>query len=143
MEQAARLRRIWRRDNKQRRRRLGMSGPTEATSWLDETNGPLEFAVMKKLVGDIEKHGYVRNDGIDGDVSAVAMIDTDNTTRFIIRSGKHRIAAVSALGIDTVPLRLNARNCVRLSEVEFWPSVQKGRLTAKQAREVFERIFLS
>lgn len=62
--------------------------------------------------------------------------------RFRISQGHHRIAALAALGYETITLQLEFRNTIRRSEVEWWPAVRQGWFTRKEAVTVFDRIFM-
>ncbi|MCG5526261.1 hypothetical protein LRB11_15195 [Ectothiorhodospira haloalkaliphila] len=84
---------------------------------------------------------YERNSGSDGDITGLLMLHEEGW--FIhVQSGQHRTAALAALGVDKVPVRLFFRlpMVVRREEVDYWPNVSNGLFSAHQALIVFDRM---
>jgi hypothetical protein len=63
--------------------------------------------------------------------------------RVLVGSGKHRLAALSALGTQLIPVRVGttARATIDLADAASWPNVRTGTYTLEQATQVFERMF--
>jgi hypothetical protein len=72
---------------------------------------------------------------IDYDVSVVYLVDGD-TRRWYAVAGRHRLAVMSALGADRVPVSVSA--VVRRDEAEIWPQVAAGIFTPEAALGVFD-----
>lgn len=56
-------------------------------------------------------------------------------------SGKHRIAALAALGHDLVPLQIGPGVPVRRNECRAWPNVANRTFSESEALDVFDRYF--
>ena len=103
--------------------------------------GALEFQALARLAEDIQKRGYIRSDGHDGDITAVPLIDIRRGVRFLVRGGKHRIAVLTALGFEHVALRTRFVRAPRVEEADHWPHVKDRLFTREQAVFLFKRIF--
>jgi hypothetical protein len=103
--------------------------------------GELEFRTLVQLTESIRKKGYLRSDGPDGDILGTPLIDPVKGVRFLVWTGKHRIAVLAALGFEYVPLRISFVRAPRLTEAAYWPHVRNGLFTREQATTLFDRIF--
>jgi hypothetical protein len=103
--------------------------------------GELEFRTLVQLTESIRKKGYLRTDEPDGDVLGTCLIDPVKGVRFLVWTGKHRIAVLAALGFEYVPLRISFVRAPRLTEAAYWPHVRNGLFTLEQATSLFDRIF--
>lgn len=129
-------------DNRSRGRDLSFEHGASEFGPVSPDKGRLEFETLKLLVEKVQRRGYRRHDGPDGDIFALPLIDRTNRVRFLIRGGKHRMAVVAALGYETVSLRLLLNKAPpRLQEVQYWPRVRSGVYSAAQAEDVFQSIF--
>lgn len=62
----------------------------------------------------------------------------------LLNGGQHRAASLSALGHETIPVRLtspSSASIIRRDDVDFWPYVRTGLFSRETALEVFDRIF--
>jgi hypothetical protein len=129
--------------------RLGLEASRlEGNLYFGPVSGAFGEAVFARLVGVLEsirRHGF--NPERHGHMTAGVLVH-DGQHRFEIRSGKHRLAALAALGIDRVPVRVcpqvygsHQPALVRREEVERWPNVRSGIFTTAEALRVFDTIF--
>lgn len=87
--------------------------------------------------------GAVENDESFVDIGAPLVADdkaTDGAHRAIVETGRHRMAALAALGHETAPVWLPSK-VVRREEVSAWPGVVAGVFTRKDALAIFGRLF--
>ncbi len=100
----------------------------------------LEVWRLKRLVASVKAAGYrpPRNDGVRGQ-----LLHAHGETRFLIRSGFHRVAVLSALGHDAVPARFasHAQRLMTLDQLPTWPLVRQGLFTRREAELLVERLF--
>lgn len=106
---------------------------------VSQAKGDLEFARAIGVYDSIRKHGYRRHNSVGGDIIGSILV-SDVGVRILIESGHHRIAALAALGVKKVPVRMSPF-LVRRAEVESWPNVRRGLFTVDAALDVFDRIF--
>jgi hypothetical protein len=127
------------RENIERGAGLGIAhGDSVGPNALEK--GTLEFQALARLADSIRKKGYVRDSGKDGDISGTPLIDSEGEARYLVRRGKHRIAVLTALGFERVPVRFGLK-ALRPNEASHWPRVRDGLFTREQAVNLFERIF--
>lgn len=111
-------------------------GPT------DQRKVAIEAHRLMKLLRSIVANGYARSDDPGGDTEGVVLVNdsaADSERRWMCTRGQHRAAVATAVGIDSIPIRV--RVVVRRSEVESWPAVLDGTFVADDALRVFDRIF--
>ncbi len=87
----------------------------------------------------IAEHGYQRHDGPDGDVRATALVDDNGGWRWLITAGNHRASAAAALGMSSIPVRVNL--VISRADVRHWRGVGAGLYSVPQALAVFDRYF--
>lgn len=104
--------------------------------------GEIEFFRLMQVVQSIKEKGYKRSNNFDGDIIGQLMVHDDRFIVFI-RSGNHRIAALSALGYETIPIRIHANNqsIINRSRAGNWFNVRNNTFSLSEALEVFDRIF--
>lgn len=123
------------------------------------------------VVASIRKRGFRQYTILDGFPRIYTVVDRDNRQRHVIRDGQHRIAALSHLGHESVlacyeadfwtpsrayrmlsrasrPHKSPVKNLasktpriVRAAEVDTWPHVREGRITAHDALVYFDHMF--
>ena len=107
---------------------------------VSREKGELEFRVLARLSENIQRRGYVRSNRPDGDIIAVPLVDRGEV-RYVVRSGKHRTAVLTALGFERVTLRVSFVGAPRSAEADCWPHVKDGLFTHEQALALFQRLF--
>lgn len=127
-------------DNRQRGERLGIEAGLGLAGPVDPRKGELEFNALKAVAESIKLRGYQRHDGQDGDITGTALI-SDGEVRILVRSGKHRIAALDALGYKLVPIRIKFKRPARPEEVQHWPHVRDGMFKVDEALDIFRHVF--
>ena len=123
------------------------------------------------VVASIRKRGFRQYTILDGFPRIYTVVDQDNRQRHVIRDGQHRIAAISHLGQESVlacyeadywtpskayrllsrairPTKGPAENpasvtprIVRAADVENWPHVREGRISAPDSLAYFDHMF--
>ncbi len=101
----------------------------------------LETRRLFQVARSIEKHGY-RMFGLRAHIAGHFM-QTEDQMRFFVRGGKHRAAALTALGFKHVPVRMRDTwpRVVSRNQVRFWPLVKSGEMSASTACGIFDRYF--
>lgn len=102
----------------------------------------LEAERLVNVYHGISEQGYLRDDSKDGDIAGVALFSQGDYV-VLITKGHHRIAALTSLGYDSVPVRfgLDRVSFVHREHAARWLGVHRSGYTAEQAIEVFDRIF--
>ncbi|MNL59036.1 hypothetical protein D3C87_1827260 [compost metagenome] len=98
-----------------------------------------EFRRLTGIYDAIAREGYRRSDAPDGDIKGVVLVGGDGF-RVLVTAGHHRASALTALGKDTAPIRID-NPVVRRSEAGAWPNVRSGLFSEAQALAVFDRLF--
>jgi len=98
----------------------------------------IETHRLIKLMVSIQKNGFIQE---NDDVVGGFVLSEGDKWRWYVQGGQHRAAVMAALGYDHIPVCV--RQIVRREDVCFWPSVQSGIYTEKQALIVFDRLFRS
>lgn len=99
----------------------------------------VEVERLHKIMQSIRRNGFVRHDYDDGDVRADILVDAAGHWRWLVKTGQHRAAALSAFGFLTLPIR--AETIVCRDEVEFWPQVIAGNYSRQVALQIFDNVF--
>lgn len=100
--------------------------------------GGLEFERYRNAAEYIAEFGFIPSLG--GYIGVEILADR---SRWVaqVQSGLHRVAIVSALGIDPVPVAISVRPMlVRREDCLSWPGVRSGLFTPDEATMVFDRI---
>jgi hypothetical protein len=100
----------------------------------------LEHARLTQIVASIAADGYLPDRF--GDITGYVLVRR-NEFRFLVRGGKHRAAALAALGWSYLPVRFKPGwvRAVLPERLNEWPMVRAGRIAAAPARQIFERYF--
>jgi len=126
-------------ENKVAGYRLGIEG---GWSWLGPTGikkTKIEANRLLALLKSIKLKGYKRSNEIDGDIIANILIGEKDNWVWQSISGQHRASILSALGYETVYVRIN--KFIRREDVEHWPNVVNGFYTKQEALKIFDMIF--
>lgn len=87
----------------------------------------------------IRANGYQRSDEGDGDVKATALINERHEWRWLITAGNHRASAAAALGMKSIPIRVNL--VISRADVNYWKHVTDGLYNPEDALYVFDNFF--
>jgi len=101
----------------------------------------LETRRLAAVAQSIDKRGY-RQPPLAAHIAGHFM-QSDDEVRFFVRGGKHRAAALTALGFDHVPVRMRDTwpRVVCRDQAVRWPLVQCGAMSEAFARRIFDRHF--
>ena len=99
--------------------------------------GELEYERLVTVYDSLKANGYDRR---HGDI-VVTLLQRDGELRFGVEHGNHRVAAMAALGYDTIPARyVNVRRIDR-AEAPHWPQVRRGFWDVQSATAYFDHLF--
>lgn len=100
--------------------------------------GRIEYDRLTDVYDSIATSGYDRSLG--GDI-VVSAYKRESEYRFGIEHGNHRVAAMSALGYDTIPARYVNVRLRTLNEADCWPQVRRGLWDRDSAIAYFDHLF--
>ncbi|HKL53898.1 MAG TPA: hypothetical protein VJ902_08060 [Wenzhouxiangellaceae bacterium] len=120
---------------------LGAEHGTSYYGPCTEAKVDLETRRLCRVARSIEKHGY-RPSGLHTHIAGHFMQAKDQV-RFFVRGGKHRAAALTALGFEHVPVRMRDTwpRVISRDQACHWPLVHRGEMSASVARKIFDRYF--
>jgi ubiquinone/menaquinone biosynthesis C-methylase UbiE len=100
----------------------------------------LEFERLRSVRASIQQHGYRPEQY--GDITG-QFLRSGGEYRFFVRGGKHRAAALAALGYERLPVTFKAGwpRAVSLETSAEWPLVREGSVDESLARAAFLRYF--
>lgn len=107
---------------------------------MTDTMGEFEFQRLSFISGSIASNGYKVSD-FRSYPTGNLMLTKNNEWAVLIDDGNHRVSALGVYHYAKTPIVLNPSKTIRWSDAESWPAVQQGAMTAKEARQVFDRIF--
>jgi hypothetical protein len=102
----------------------------------------LEVERLRRLSLSMTENGYRRSDARTGDILGMVLWwpgRQEDSWRWIVHDGHHRAAVASAVGLDTIPLRVV--RLVRRDEAAAWPNVLSGLFSLEAALEIFDGQF--
>ena len=106
---------------------------------VSEDKIKLEVDRLFTALDSIRRLGYDRNYGPGGDIGAKFLFDENGEWRWLISPGNHRIAIVSALGYNEIPVM--AKSVVFRRDVDVWPNVLSGLYSRSGALKYFDNLF--
>jgi hypothetical protein len=102
--------------------------------------GQIEYGRLCNVFESIKSNGFKRSPGWDGDIGGFLLRRGDDY-RFVISFGHHRLAAVAALGYETVPVKIIHPVVVDRRDAPHWPQVKHGVWTQAEALRYFDHLF--
>jgi len=117
-----------------------------------QAHGPISQEKFKSekrrldiILNSIRKKGY-RPDLFEGHIRGYFLIDDfsfNNEEIFLVTGGQHRIATLSYLGIQLVPVQFepNFPRCIKLSDIDDWPLVKSNSMDKEIAKIIFKSYF--
>jgi len=105
---------------------------------VDEQKLSVEARRIHSLMTSLKANGHQRHNGHDGDIRGIMLRAPNDEWCWQVAGGEHRAAALSALGFETVPLRVI--QIVDRKDVDIWPGVISGVFSREAALSVFDRI---
>lgn len=99
-----------------------------------------EFAWLERALESIRMHGF-QPERFRAPILARRLVKADGRVAWLLLDGNHRVAALSALGIDQVRLRYFPIATVSETGLPRWNQVRNGRYDAGDARLVLNQYF--
>ncbi len=109
---------------------------------VSDAKGGLELERLTHTYRSIQTHGFRSGHGHDGDIRGY-FLKTDDDYRFVIRQGLHRTAVLAAMNYEKIRVRfyLPYPRTVFLCNLDGWPQVRAGTMSAALAERVFAMFF--
>lgn len=104
--------------------------------------GKIEWARLGRSVQSIKEYGYQPRLFPQGRIN-VTVLRSRGDERYQVMHGLHRTAVLSAMGFDRIEVGIDPRNpwVVDEDQVEFWPYVKSGFVSAELAVAALRRHF--
>jgi hypothetical protein len=121
---------------------LGPEHGDQAHGPVSEAKLHLEARRLDRVLASIQREGF--RPELWGYPHGCFMLHTDGRWVFAIRSGFHRVAAMTHLGFPAISVTFShdAARFVEASDVAVWPMVRDGRMTVEGATAIFSQYFL-
>ncbi len=110
---------------------------------VTEAFGEVTLRRMARIYQSVQETGYHPERSPAGHLRGAYFLREDDF-RVLVGSGKHRMAALLALGYEVIPVQFGPPKLpavVRREEVDQWPGVRKGLYSKDEALARFDRIF--
>ena len=123
-----------------RAQRTAERSPSYYFGPMDPSVGEAEFRRLLNVYDSIKKKGYRPEPG-----AAVSgyFVGDETSCRFVVGSGNHRVAVLSALGREPVPARLHSHPAVvHKRQLSDWTTRRDGPFTQATAHALFD-LFLN
>ncbi|HRQ18081.1 MAG TPA: hypothetical protein PL085_13475 [Agriterribacter sp.] len=130
-------------ENRQEGKQIDISAGYTDFGPVDTEKGEIEFKRLVKTFENIKKQGYIENPYLpDGAIKGYFLIGENNDWCFIVKSGKHRAYALSAIGYQNIPVVVdcNIGMVKRVNDLRFWPHVNNGIFSKKEAYTVANKM---
>ncbi|NMF85548.1 hypothetical protein [Nodosilinea sp. P-1105] len=102
--------------------------------------GEIEYKRLIDVYSSIQKKGYVRDSGLNGDIAGT-LLYRDGKYRFLVEMGFHRISSLRVLGYQKIPVRLMTPIVVEKRHVNCWPQIKSGIWNIENACIYFDSLF--
>ncbi|HTN08995.1 hypothetical protein [Agriterribacter sp.] len=125
-----------RRENNREGKSFGLSAGYTDFGPVSTAKGEIEFNRLVKVFENIKNHGYKENYYLnDGGIKGYFLTGDNDDWCFIIKAGKHRAYALSALGYQDIPVvvECNAGMIKQVNDLRFWPQVSNGVFSKNEA----------
>ncbi len=99
-----------------------------------------EFGWLERSLDSICEHGYQPRK-FGSQLCARKLVRADGECRYLLEDGNHRVAALSALGEQTVTVSMLPIKTVRETDLLRWPQVRRGSYSTADARSVLHAYF--
>jgi len=107
---------------------------------VTKIKGNIELERLINIYKSIYSKGYNRHDGYDGDIMG-SLLKRNNEYKFIVEIGFHRIAALSILGYEYIPVRLLTPIIIEKEHAKIWPQVNNGIWDFEDSKKYFDLLF--
>ncbi len=110
---------------------------------VTEAFGEVTFRRIARIYDSVREKGYRPEDSPGGHLRGHCFVRGDDF-RVSVGSGKHRVAALLALGWRVLPVQMGPPKIpvlIRREEADEWPGVRGGLSTREEALAEFDRIF--
>lgn len=130
-------------ENRQEGKSIGLSAGYTDFGPVEIKKGEIEFKRLIKIYGNIKERGYKEKWYLnDGGIKGYFLTGDNDDWCFIIKSGKHRAYALSALGYENIPIIVDCNMAMvkQASNLRFWPQVKTGLFSESEARTLANNI---
>ena len=95
---------------------------------------------LSDLLSQIKEKGYDMSSNPDDPVMGY-VLTRENDHRILIFSGQHRVAVMSALNSESIPVRFVNKLIIDQAGVDQWPLIRKGLWNKEDALLYFNHLF--
>ncbi|HRO85693.1 MAG TPA: hypothetical protein PK110_12785 [Niabella sp.] len=123
-------------ENRQEGKQIDISAGYTDFGPVDAEKGEIELNRMIRTFKSIKKQGYKEKPYLsDGGIRGYFLTGDDDEWCFIVKAGKHRAYALSALGYQNIPVVIdnNIGMIKRLDDLRFWPQLSCGIFSEEEA----------
>ena len=113
------------------------SGGNKSHGPVSREKGNLEYERLTSVYESIKKNGYMYSEGYPH----FRVLKRKDEYLFRPVRRKHRIAAMAALGYDSVPALYDRLSVINIAMVNWWPKVVQGVWSSEQAKQYFDYLF--
>ncbi|MAM71947.1 MAG: hypothetical protein CMP91_12475 [Gammaproteobacteria bacterium] len=102
-----------------------------------------EFIRIINLYQRIKQYGYRPNLYPNSYISGIWLLANDGSKRFIVTQGNHRMAVLSHMGINKLPVRVKPgkSSMVYEKDIPKLPKVKSGLCSQEHAQKIFDYFF--
>jgi hypothetical protein len=126
-------------ENRLEGKQIGLSAGYTDFGPVDIEKGEIEFKRLIKIFKNIKKQGYTERHYLnDGGIRGYFLMGDNDDWCFIIKAGKHRAYALSALGYENIPVIIDYNMGIikRVNDLHFWTQVNNGIFSRNEAYTV-------
>ena len=120
-------------------KRVGVEYGWAWTGPSSEIKVEIESTRLLSVLYSIQKNGYKRNNGPDGDIVVNVLAKSADDWVWQSIAAQHRAAVMAALTYDSVPVRI--MKVIRRDDVLSWPNVKRGLYSESEALKIFDDIY--
>ncbi|QTF91286.1 hypothetical protein [Halomonas sp. BM-2019] len=106
---------------------------------VSRERGGLEYGRLQGIIESITREGYAPG-AFEGHIGGYLLMRDDDEYAVVIAGGQHRVACLSALGYDRVPVLVKNDQNVSRRDSLSWRGVASGFFTKDQALNIFDRV---
>ncbi len=125
--------------NKKLKQSVGVEDGWAWSGPVTERKLDIETSRLANLLRSIHRVGYKAHPGADGDPVGLVMSRSDGEWCWWALWGQHRLAVASALGMESITVRITGRVC--REDFDIWPQVKNDLYSRNDALMLFDQLF--
>ena len=105
-----------------------------------DARGEAELSRIIRVYNCLLKFGFDEDLSSKSPIMGEILLDSDDEWVVLIRSGEHRVAAMSQIGLKSLNVKVCGKALVEKTKAKAWPSVKDGSISYSGAIGIFDRI---